>query len=133
MSIKQRKEEELEVAGKKLAFKINGYSTQFWVDSGSPISIFIIGDLKRTLGKQNVQLQPIDPKGDQFREYGNNPLKLMESSIGWTTRAAIYVIQGLPTINHRKRSDASTDASSSASGERRSQRPGATGCSKREE
>ena len=79
MSIKQRKEEELEVAGTKLAFKFNGHSTQFWVDSGSPIPIFIIGDLKRTLGKQNVQLQPIDPKGDQFREYRNNPLKLMES------------------------------------------------------
>ena len=50
MSIRRKKEEELRVAGAKLALKINGKATQIWIDSGSPISIFTIGELKRTLG-----------------------------------------------------------------------------------
>ena len=40
---------------------------------------------KRTLGKQNVQLQPIDLKGDQIREYRNNPLKLMGKPVATLT------------------------------------------------
>ena len=44
MSTKRRKEEELKVAGAKLALKIKGNSTQAWIDSGVPISIFTIGN-----------------------------------------------------------------------------------------
>ena len=47
-----------------------------------------------------MQHQPIDPKDDQFRDYGNKTLKLMGKLIsplhfnGWTTQAAIKVIGG---------------------------------------
>ena len=77
MSIRRKKEEELRVAGAKLALKINGKATQAWIDSGPPISIFTIGELKRTLGTANVHSKPLDPKDDQFRDYGNNPLKFL--------------------------------------------------------
>ena len=80
--------------------KINGKATQAWIDSGSPISIFTIGELKRTLGACNVHLKPLDPKDDQFRDYGNNPLKILGKmqvtlhSNGWTSSADINVIGG---------------------------------------
>ena len=100
MSIRRKEEEELRVAGAKLALKINGKATQAWIDSGSPISIFTIGELKRTLGTANVHLKPLDPKDDQFRDYGNNPLKFLGKmqvtlhSNGWTSSADINVIGG---------------------------------------
>ena len=99
-SIRRKEEEELRVAGAKLALKINGKATQAWIDSGSPISIFTIGELKRTLGTASVYLKPLDPKDDQFRDYGNNPLKFLGKmqvtlhSNGWTSSADINVIGG---------------------------------------
>ena len=86
--------------GAKLAIKINGHSTQAWIDSGSLISIFFIGELKCTLGTRNVQLQQLDPKDEQFRDYVNNPLKCVGKMVitlqsnGWTTRATLNVIGG---------------------------------------
>ena len=123
MSIKRKNAEELKVAGTKLALK-----TQTWIDSGSPISIFTIGKLKRTLGKQIVQLYPIDPKNDQFRDYRNNTLTLIGNLVanllsnGWTIQAAINVI-GLHTIHHRSGSDAGavSDVGPGASGARSTQ------------
>ena len=56
--------------------------------------------MKRTLGACNVQLKPLDPKDDQFRDYGKNPLRFLGKmqvtlySNGWTTSAAINVIGG---------------------------------------
>ena len=100
MSIRRKEETELRVAEAKLALKINGKATQAWIDSGSPISIFTIRELKRTLGTANVQLKPLDPKDDQFRDYGNNPLKFLGKmqvtlhSNGWTSSADINVIGG---------------------------------------
>ena len=90
----------VESRGAKLALKINDHQTQAWIDSGSPISFFTIGELKRNLGTLKVQLQHLDPKDDQFRDYGINPLKIMGKMVvtfqsnGWTTRAAINVIGG---------------------------------------
>ena len=90
----------MKIAGAKLALRINGRKTQAWIDSGSPISIFTIGELKRTLGLCNVRLQQLDPKDDQFRDYGSNPLKFLGKMIvtlqsnGWTTNATIKVIGG---------------------------------------
>ena len=100
MSVRRKQEEELKIAGAKLALRINGHATQAWIDCGSPISIFTIGELKRTLGTCNVRLQQLDPKDDQFREYGNNPLKFLGKMVvtlqsnGWTTNATINVIGG---------------------------------------
>ena len=99
----------MKVAGAKLATKIAGHSTQDWIDSGSPIFIFIIGEIKRTLGKKNMLLQLLDSKDDQIRDYGNIPLKLMGKFVatlqpnGWATQAAINVIGGCrPSIIGRK-------------------------------
>ena len=75
MSVWRRQEEELKIAGAKLALRINDHATQAWIDSGLPISIFTIRELKSTSGTCNVRLQQLDPKDDQFRDYGNNPLK----------------------------------------------------------
>ena len=42
-----------------------------------------------------MRLQQLDPKDDQFRDYGNNPLKFLgkmvgtSQSNGWTTIATI--------------------------------------------
>ena len=100
MSIRRKEKTELRVAGAKLALRINGKATQAWIDSGSPISTFTIGELKRTLGTANVQLKPLDPKDDQFRDYGNNPLKFLGKmqvtlhSNGWTCSADINIIGG---------------------------------------
>ena len=100
MSVRRKKDEELKVAGAKLALRINGQATQAWIDSGSPISIFTIGESRRTLGACNVRLQQLDPKDDQFRDYGNNPLKFLRKMLvtlqsnGWTTTASINVIEG---------------------------------------
>ena len=100
MSVRWKKEEELKVAGAELALRINGQATQAWIDRGSPISIFTIGELRRTLGVCNVRLQQLDPMDDQFRDYGNNPLKFLGKilvtlqSNGSTTTASINVIGG---------------------------------------
>ena len=56
-----------------------------WIDSGSPISFFTFGELRRTIG---------------FRDYGNNPLKMIETmavtleSNGRKINARIKVIGG---------------------------------------
>ena len=47
-----------------------------------------------------MRLQQLDPKDDQFRDYGNNPLKFLGKMVvtlqsnGWTTNATIKVIGG---------------------------------------
>ena len=56
--------------------------------------------MRRTLGACNVRLQQLDSKDDQFRDYGNNPLKFLGKMLvtlkfnGWTTTASINVIGG---------------------------------------
>ena len=57
MSIRRKEETELRVAGAKLALRINSKATQAWIDSGSPISIFTIGELKRTLGNSQRTIE----------------------------------------------------------------------------
>ena len=100
MAIKSRRETELKVAGDRLPIKVNGKQTNVWIDSGSPISIFTIGELKRTLGTAGVNVKAPAPEDDEFRDYGNNPLRLlgtMDVSLetnGWVTNANIRVIGG---------------------------------------
>ena len=78
MSIRKNKEEhEFKVAGVRLPIKIIGNITTAKMDSVSPISIFTIGELKKTLGKAEVQLLSLGPNDDHFRDNGNNPLKFM--------------------------------------------------------
>ena len=100
MAIKSRREAELKVSGARLSIKINGKQTNVWIDSGSPISIFTVGELKRTLDTASVSVNAPAPKDDEFRDYGNNPLRLlrkMNVSLeinGWVTDANMKVIGG---------------------------------------
>ena len=73
MAIKSRRETELKVAGAQLPIKINGRQTNVWIDSGSPISIFRVGELKQTLGTAGVNVKAPAPEDDKFRDYRNNP------------------------------------------------------------
>ena len=100
MSIKTRNKTELRVAGAKLPIARHGKRTSVWIDSGSPISIFTIGELRRTLGTTGVHLSELAPEDQEFRDYNNNPLSLLKTmtvqltSNGWKTVAAIEVIGG---------------------------------------
>ena len=100
MAIKSRKETELKVAGARLPIKINGKHTNIWIYSGSPISIFTVGELKQTLGTAGVNVKAPAPEDDEFRDYGNNPLRLLGTmnlsleTNGWVTEAKINVIGG---------------------------------------
>ena len=108
MAIKPRKETELTVAGARLPIKINGRQTNVWIDSGSPISIFTVGEQKRTLGTAGVNVKQPAPEDDEFRDYGNYPLQLLGTmdvsleTIGWVTEARTKVIGGnRPSIIRR--------------------------------
>ena len=100
MAIKSRRETELKVAGARLIIKINGKQTNVWIDSGSPISIFTAGELKRMLGTAGVNVKAPAPEDDKFRDYGNNPLRLLRTMNvslemnGWVTDANIKIIGG---------------------------------------
>ena len=100
MAIKTRRETEIKVAGARLPIKVNGKQTNVWIDSGSPNSIFTIGELKRTLGTAVVNVKAPVPKDDEFRDYGNNHLRLLGTmdvlleTNGWVTNANIRVIGG---------------------------------------
>ena len=100
MSFKSRNKTELRVAGAKLPNAINGMITSVWIGSGSPISIFTIGELRRTLGSNGVHLSELAPEDEDFRDYNNNPLSLLGTmtvqltSNGWKTIATIKVIGG---------------------------------------
>ena len=48
-----------------------------WIDSGTPISIFKVTELRSTLGAQNVKLESLTPEDIESCDYGNDPLKLV--------------------------------------------------------
>ena len=70
-----------------------------WIDSGSPVTILSITDLKTALGKANIQLQP---SKDELLDYNNNRIKInilgkiavMMSLNGWAAPAQVSVISG---------------------------------------
>ena len=100
MAIKHKRFTELKSAGAQLPIKINGISFRVWIDSGSPISIFTIGELRRTLGASNLKLDTLSEEENAFRDYGNNPLQMIGAmavtleSNGWKINAKIKVIGG---------------------------------------
>ena len=56
MSIKRKKNEtELKIPGARVQVKVSGKKMWLWIDSGSPVTIFSINDLKTTLGKATVK------------------------------------------------------------------------------
>ena len=68
-----------------------------WIDSGSPVTIFSMTDLKTTLGKANIQLKP---SKDEFLDYNNNRINILGkvavtmSLNGWAAPAQVSVISG---------------------------------------
>ena len=100
MSIKPGNMTKFRVEGAKLPIAINGKKTSVWIDSGSPISIFTIGELMRTLGTNGIYLNELAPEDQDCRHNGNNPLSLLRTmtvqltSNGWKTIATIKVIRG---------------------------------------
>ena len=93
MAIKRRGVTELKVAGAQLPIKVNGKPK-------SPISIFTIGELRKTLGTSGVKLDNLTEEDNAFRDYGNNPLQMIGTmavtiqSNGWKIQARIKVIGG---------------------------------------
>ena len=100
MAIKHKRVTELKVAGAQLPIKVNEKPTRVWIDSGSPISIFTIGELRKTLGTSGVKLDNLTEEDNAFRDYGNNPLQMIgtmavtRQSNGWKIHARIKVIGG---------------------------------------
>ena len=77
MAIKHKRSTELKIAGAQLPIKINGKPTRVWIDSGSPISIFTIGELRRTLGASLLKLDTLSEEENAIRDYENNPLQII--------------------------------------------------------
>ena len=98
MSIKRKKNQtELKIPGARVQVEMSGKKMWLWIDSGSPVTIFSINDLKTTLGKANVQLQP---SKEEFLDYNNNRINIlgkvtvMMSLNGWAAPARVSVISG---------------------------------------
>ena len=100
MAIRRKKETLLKVTGPKLKIHINGHPMNIWIDSGSPISILTLDDLRRTVGRAGINLKQDDVDDDEFRDYSNNRIKMLGrmelelASNGWKTKAEVRVIGG---------------------------------------
>ena len=98
MSIKRKKNvTELKIPGARVQVAVSGKKMWLWIDSGSPVTIFSMTDLKRTLGKANIQLQP---SKDEFLDYNNNRIHILGkvavtmSLNGWAASAQVSVRSG---------------------------------------
>ena len=75
MSIKRKKNvTELKIPGARVQVEVSGKKMWLWIDSGSPMTMFSMTDLKTTLGKANTQLQP---SKDEFLDYNNNQIHIL--------------------------------------------------------
>ena len=98
MSIKRKKNEtELKIPGTRVQVEVSGKKMWLWIDSGSPVTVFSMTDLKTTLGKANIQVQP---SKDEFLDYNNNRKNILGkiavtmSLNGWAAPAQVSVISG---------------------------------------
>ena len=86
--------------GHNCLFLMNGKGSRVWIDSGSSILIFTIGELQRILGASEPKLDALLNEDTTFPDYGTNPLKLIGTitltleSIGWRVNARIKFIGG---------------------------------------
>ena len=105
MAIRRKKETPLKIAGSKLKIYINGHPMNIWIDSGSPISILTLDDLRKTVGRAGINLKQDDIEDDDFRDYSNNRIKMLGrmelelASNGWKTKAEVRVIGGTRPSN----------------------------------
>ena len=76
-----------------------------WIDSGSPFSIFTIGELKTTLG-QTVKNYTVGSKDEQFCDYGTQPVEVHgegegEADVKWMVGGDVYLCDGgIPPANN---------------------------------
>ena len=100
MAIRRKKETLMKVAGPKLKTYINGHPMNIWIDSGSPISILTLDDLRKAVERAGISLKQNDVEDDEFWDYSNNRTKIlgrMELELapnGWKTKAEVRVIGG---------------------------------------
>ena len=79
------------ITGPKLKICINGHPKNIWIDSGSPISILTLENLKKTLGRTGIDLKQNKTEHDEFRDYSNNRINFLGrlevelASNGWKT------------------------------------------------
>ena len=75
MSIKKKRNvTELKIPGARVQLEVSGKKMWLWIDSGSPVTIFSMRDLKTTLGKVNIQLKP---SKDEFLDYNSNRINIL--------------------------------------------------------
>ena len=97
MSIKKKNVSELKISGARVQVEVSGKKMWLWVDSGSPVTIFSMMDLKALLGKTNIQLQPSQ---DEFLDYNNNRIHILGKVAvtmalnGWAAPAQLSVLSG---------------------------------------
>ena len=100
MAIRRTRETLLKVAGSKLKISSKGHTVNIWIDSGSPISILTVDDLKKTLGRTGINLKLKNTEDDIFPVCSNNQYILLGkmdvefASNSWKTTAEIRVIGG---------------------------------------
>ena len=67
---------ELKISGAKVQVEVSGKKMWLWVDSGSPVTIFSMTELKATLGKTNFHLQ--SPQ-EELLDYNNNRIDILRN------------------------------------------------------
>ena len=97
MSIRKKNAIELKISSGRVKVQVSGKKMWLWVDSGSPVTIFSVTDLKTTLSKTNLQQQPTR---EDFFDYNNNRTHILRKIAvtmalnGWVTPAHVSVIAG---------------------------------------
>ena len=86
---------ELKIPGARVQVEVSGMKMWLYVDSGSPVTILSMTDLKATLGKTYIQLQPSQ---DEFLDYNNNRIQILGKVAvtmalnGWPASAQVSLI-----------------------------------------
>ena len=97
MSIKKKNLIELKTPGSRVRFEVSGKKILLCVDSGSPVTIFSMTDLKASLSKTNFHLQPSE---EEFLDCNNNRIHMLSKVAvtmalnGWAAPAQVSVIAG---------------------------------------
>ena len=95
MSIKKKNVMELKIPGARAQVELSGKKMWLWVDSGSPVTIFSMTDLKATLSKTYI---PLQPSQDEFLDYTNNRIHILGKVAvtmalnGWAAPAQVSVV-----------------------------------------
>ena len=67
MAVRSKTHTELRVAEAKLPIMINGQKTSVWLDSVSPVSIFTVYELRKTLGAAGMKIVRSHAEGSRIQ------------------------------------------------------------------